>query len=178
MSNPKEEDTAGEHGKADVATKTMDTDKDATKDEPMADGKPPAAENSTKKETSTAANGDVAKKSEVEPSEEDFAEEDDVDKEEEELFCSLEKAKEKEELEHAGDEKVAPTLLKDVLENGDLPKSPEAVKEKVKEAAEKTDGDGALVSWIDTCGALQRLGALALVHGLRGRTAEIRSKLP
>jgi hypothetical protein len=58
------------------------------------------------------------------PSDEDFVDEDDVDKEEEELFCILEKEKEKEDLEealHPEDKpKAAPALIQAGIKAGEV----------------------------------------------------------
>lgn len=144
MSNPEEVEAASADAKMNGDAKPKeDLTNDAAKDEPMTDSKPSAAaqEEPEKKEGVAAAlKTDDVKKPTPEPSEEDFADEDDVAKEEEELFCTLEQEKAKEELEHAGDEKVAPTLLKEALQKGEVVKSPD-VKDKKEDAGGKPGGE-------------------------------------
>ena len=177
MSNPKEEEAANADVNANGDTK-VDEKEDGSKDEPMTDAKPPAAsDEAVKKEDATSEKEKDTKKAEKEPSEDDYAEEDDVDKEEEELFCSLEQAKAKEEQEHAGDKKVAPTLLKEVLEKGELEKSPEAAKQKIKGIAEKASQEGSLVSGIFASSSLQLCNRRSIGVSICGKAMEWASSL-
>lgn len=99
--------------------------------EGSAASKPSETTNETAATTSTAP----------EPSEEDFADEDDVDAEEEELFCSLEKAKEKEELEGESKLKAAPALVQRGIQLGEVDAEDTASDDKAKVSEEEHKGE-------------------------------------